>query len=51
MSQIPLKMMLISKVVKSDSKIIITLCQSKSVTHFVSSAARGDAMGHFHPNV
>ena len=34
--QLPQKMILNSKVVKKDSKIIISLCWSKSVTHFVS---------------
>ena len=33
--KLPQKMTLTLKVVKSDSKIIISLYQSKSVTHFV----------------
>jgi hypothetical protein len=32
--KLPLKFMCVSKVVKSDSKIIICLCGSKSPTHY-----------------
>ena len=42
LSQLPSKMLLDSKVVKINPKIIILLCWSKSVTHSVAFSIRSD---------